>query len=347
MNDIVKKITDADLLIDSFPAGNNEEVEHFRIKFLGSKGLITGLFDEFRTVPVPEKKEIGRMLNDLKKKAGDRYNRLKEVMESADTGENKFDLSLPAEPVPLGSNHPVSIIRNRIITIFERTGFSVAEGPEIETGWYNFGALNFPEDHPAMDMQDTFYIQSGSTGPSENVLLRTHTSSVQIRVMEKTPPPVKVICPGRVYRNETITARSHCFFHQVEGLYVDENISFPDLKQTLFYFAREMFGTETNVRFRPSYFPFTEPSGEVDISCLICKSKGCPVCKNSGWVEILGCGMVHPAVLANCKIDPVKYTGYAFGMGIERIAMLMYRIDDIRILFENDVRFLRQFSGSA
>jgi phenylalanyl-tRNA synthetase alpha chain len=286
---------------------------------------------------------VGLLLNDLKNKAQERIDELKALF---DHGEEKavagVDLTRPAVNAQPGTRHPLSVVRNQIIDIFARIGFTVAEGPEIENDWHNFGALNFAADHPARDMQDTFFI---STDPE--ILLRTHTSSVQIRTMEKTPPPLRMIFPGRVFRNEAISARAHCIFHQVEGLYIDKNVSFADLKQTLLYFAKEMFGEQTQIRLRPSYFPFTEPSGEMDVSCLICGGKGCNICKYSGWVEILGCGMVNPAVLENCGIDSQEYTGFAFGMGIERITMLKYQIKDLRLFFENDVRFLRQFTGAV
>lgn len=339
--------------IRSFTASDPLEVEAFRIRFIGKKGIVRELFADLKNAPKNQRKELGQVINNLKNKAEEKINSLKAGLESAEPDEaGDMDMTLPAYPVELGARHPVSIVRKEILDIFKRVGFNISEGPEIETDWNNFTALNIPEDHPARDMQDTFFIyrSSGSNGKKkddvnfdQDILLRTHTSPQQIRVMESSQPPIRIICPGRVYRNETISARAHCIFHQVEGLYVDENVSFADLKETLYYFAREMFGEDTNIRFRPSYFPFTEPSAEMDISCLICKGKGCPVCKNTGWVEILGCGMVDPAVLDNCKIDSSKYTGYAFGMGIERPAMLKYRIDDIRLFFENDVRFLRQF----
>jgi phenylalanyl-tRNA synthetase alpha chain len=295
-----------------------------------------------KNVPADKKKEVGQVLNDFKQLAESKYENWKRELEnnisvSADTK----DLSLPGDELPLGSRHPISLMRNRIIEIFQRLGFAVAEGPEIEDDWHNFTALNILEDHPARDMQDTFYINQ-----NPDWLLRTHTSNVQIREMEKGQLPIRIICPGRVYRNETISARSHCFFHQVEGLYIDENVSFADLKQTLYYFVQEMYGKDIKVRFRPSYFPFTEPSAEMDISCQLCKGEGCAVCKHTGWLEILGCGMVHPKVLENCKIDAEKYTGYAFGMGIERPAMLKYGITDIRLFSENDVRFLKQFTSA-
>ncbi|HXH18751.1 MAG TPA: phenylalanine--tRNA ligase subunit alpha [Chitinophagales bacterium] len=316
------------------------ELEQFRIEFLGSKGKLKNLFSMVKEVPAEERKNFGLLLNTLKQDAESKYESLKKQFESAAARISAIDLSLPGEPLELGSRHPVSIVRKKIVDIFSSIGYTIAEGPEIEDDWHNFTALNFPPDHPARDMQDTYFITE-----DQQWMLRTHTSTVQVRVMESQKPPIRVICPGRVYRNETISARSHCFFHQVEGLYVDKDVSFADLKQTLLYFAQELFGKDTRIRLRPSYFPFTEPSAELDVSCFICGGKGCPVCKGCGWVEILGCGMVDPQVLENCKIDSSVYTGFAFGMGIERIAMLKYQIKDIRILFENDVRFLRQFEA--
>jgi len=329
--------------IDSFTTQNAEELEQFRIKFLSKKGLIPALFGDFKNVPPEQRREIGQALNVLKNKAQEKVTLLKEQIE-AGTGEqkSKADLTLPVDYMQLGSRHPLSIVREEIIRIFARIGFVVAEGPEIEDDWHNFTALNFQPDHPARDMQDTFFIES-----NPDIVLRTHTSSVQIRAMETRKPPLREIYPGRVFRNEAISARAHCIFHQVEGLYVDHDVSFADLKQTLYYFAHEMFGEGTEVRFRPSYFPFTEPSAEMDVTCFVCGGKGCPICKYSGWVEILGCGMVDPSVLDNCGIDSEEYTGFAFGMGIERITMLKYRIQDIRLFFENDVRFLKQFTGAV
>ncbi len=320
-----------------------DATESFRIKYLGTKGLVKELMGYMKDVPVDQKKQAGQLLNEFKLFTEEKYNELKAVSgEGSGQAETSFDFTLPGDPLPLGSRHPISLVRNRIVSIFQRLGFAVAEGPEIEDDWHNFTALNLPEDHPARDMQDTFYI---SQNPAW--LLRTHTSSVQVREMEKKKLPIRIICPGRVYRNETISARAHCFFHQVEGLYIAENVSFADLKQTLYFFVQEMFGKEMKVRFRPSYFPFTEPSAEMDISCLICGGTGCNVCKQTGWVEILGCGMVHPAVLDNCGIDSNKYTGFAFGMGIERITMLKYQIKDLRLFSENDLRFLREFTSAV
>jgi phenylalanyl-tRNA synthetase alpha chain len=322
-------------------AATPEAAEEFRIKYLGTKGLVKTIMGEMRNVPNDRKKEFGQVLNDFKLYVEEKYETLKQSNSKLQTPNSKLiDWSLPGDPVAVGTRHPLSIVRNQIVGIFKRLGFAVAEGPEIEDDWHNFGAMNLPEDHPARDMQDTFYINQNPSW-----LLRTHTSSVQARVMETQKPPIRVICPGRVYRNETISARAHCFFHQVEGLYVDENVSFADLKQTLYFFVQEMFGNDVKVRFRPSYFPFTEPSAEMDISCLICKGDGCNICKHTGWVEILGSGMVHPNVLDNFGIDSNKYTGFAFGMGVERITQLKYQVNDLRLYSQNDVRFLKQFTG--
>lgn len=317
------------------------ELEEVRIRFISKKGIISQLFDDFRNVAPDQKKEVGKALNDLKTFALDRINFLKEQLDEHDNDSVNLDLTAPGDSIGLGSRHPLSIVRNRIIDIFGRIGFNVSEGPEIEDDWHNFTALNFPAEHPARDMQDTFFIEK-----NPDVLLRTHTSNVQIRVMERTQPPIRAIFPGRVFRNEAISARSHCIFHQVEGLYVDENVSFADLKQTLLFFARELFGEDIRIRLRPSYFPFTEPSAEMDVSCSICGGKGCNLCKYTGWLEILGCGMVDPNVLESCNIDSQKYTGFAFGMGIERITMLLYGVKDIRLYFENDLRFLKQFQSA-
>ena len=326
--------------IKTFQAESQIQAEEFRLNLMSKKGKIAVLFDEFRDVPNELKKEMGQRLNELKSKAQEKLNELKEKFETQeDTGPLNLDLTLPAEPLVPGTQHPLSIIKNQIIDIFSRIGFSVADGPEIEDDWHNFSALNFPPDHPARDMQDTFFI-------TKEMALRTHTSSVQVRLMETTAPPLRSIMPGRVYRNEAISARAHCFFHQVEGLYVDKGVSFTDLKQSMLYFSREMFGEKTEIRLRPSYFPFTEPSAEMDISCNFCEGKGCSVCKHSGWVEILGCGMVDPNVLENCKIDSGQYSGFAFGMGVERIAMLKYQVKDLRLFSENDQRFLTQFRAA-
>ncbi|MBL0357674.1 MAG: phenylalanine--tRNA ligase subunit alpha [Chitinophagaceae bacterium] len=339
---MVQKIEEYKNEIKNFVAQKSEEVENFRIKYLGSKGLVKEVMAEMKNVAADKKREFGQLLNEFKIYTEAKYEELKAATTNGQvTTTNEIDLSLPGDPLPLGSRHPISLVRNQIVSIFQRLGFAVAEGPEIEDDWHNFTALNLPENHPARDMQDTFYISQ-----NPDWLLRTHTSSVQVREMEKGILPLRIICPGRVYRNETISARAHCFFHQVEGLYIAENVSFADLKQTLYFFVKEMFGENFKVRFRPSYFPFTEPSAEMDISCLICGGKGCNVCKHTGWVEILGCGMVHPNLLDNCGIDSNKYTGFAFGMGIERITMLKYQIKDLRLFSENDVRFLKQFTSA-
>ncbi len=328
--------------IETLTASAEEMVEQLRIKYLSKKGLISALFEEFRGIPNEEKRVVGQLLNNLKNRATEKLDELKLSFENGLTEDNSDqDLTRPTGQVRLGARHPLSIVRNQITDIFSRLGYSVAEGPEIENDWYNFSALNFPAEHPAKDMQDTYFIQR-----DPDILLRTHTSSVQVRMMEQVDPPIRKIFPGRVFRNEAISARAHCIFHQVEGLYVDNDVSFADLKQSLYFFAREMFGEETQIRLRPSFFPFTEPSGEMDISCNICGGKGCNICKYTGWVEILGCGMVDPQVLKNCNIDPETYTGFAFGMGIERITMLKYQIRDLRLFFENDVRFLKQFTGT-
>lgn len=327
--------------IESFRAKTLAEAEEFRIRYMGKKGLLNDLFNDFRLVAAEQRKETGQLLNDLKNKIQEKVNHFKSSFESGDTKGVAFsDLTLPVDFQELGARHPVSIVLNKVVDVFAKIGFPVAEGPEIEDDWHNFSALNFPPDHPARDMQDTFFIEK-----DPDIALRTHTSSVQIRYMEKHKPPLRAIFPGRVYRNEAISARAHCLFHQVEGLYVDKNVSFADLKQTLLYFAREMFDTKTQIRLRPSYFPFTEPSAEMDISCNICGGKGCNICKYTGWVEILGCGMVDPAVFENCNIDSKEYTGFAFGIGIERMALLLYQINDLRLFFENDLRFLRQFKS--
>ncbi len=339
MLDKIKALKDE---ISTAAAKSLEEVEELRIKYISKKGSVSQLFADFKNVPAEQKKEVGKAINDLKNLALDKINALKEAFESAGSSNSDVDLTMLGESVKLGSRHPLSLVRNEIISIFGRLGFTVAEGPEIEDDWHVFSALNFPPEHPARDMQDTFFIEK-----DPDVLLRTHTSSVQIRVMERTQPPIRSIFPGRVFRNEAISARSHCIFHQIEGLYVDENVSFADLKQTLLYFAKELFGEDTQIRLRPSYFPFTEPSAEMDVSCSICGGKGCNVCKYTGWLEILGCGMVDPNVLELCNIDSKKYTGFAFGMGIERITMLKYGIKDIRHFFENDIRFLKQFESAT
>ncbi|MBN1769369.1 MAG: phenylalanine--tRNA ligase subunit alpha [Prolixibacteraceae bacterium] len=327
--------------IEAITAQTKDEAEALRIKYLSKKGLISQLFGEFKNVPDDQKKAMGAAINDLKAFAQDKINSLKDSFSEKKGGSQGADLSLPGESMNLGSRHPLAVVRNEIIDIFARLGFVVSEGPEIEDDWHVFSALNFAPEHPARDMQDTFFIEK-----DPDVLLRTHTSSVQVRMMEKTQPPIRAIFPGRVFRNEAISARAHCIFHQIEGLYVDENVSFADLKQTLLYFAREFFGEKTEIRLRPSYFPFTEPSAEMDVSCSICGGKGCNVCKYTGWLEIMGCGMVDPNVLELCGIDNQKYTGFAFGMGVERIAMLKYGVKDLRLFFENDVRFLNQFQAA-
>jgi phenylalanyl-tRNA synthetase alpha chain len=338
---MLERIKNLQKEIENLTASSLKEVDELRIKYISKKGIINQLFADFKDVPADRKKEVGKALNDLKNYATDAINNLKNSYQSDSTVSSGKDLTMPGEPIDPGTRHPLALVKNKIINIFGRLGFIVAEGPEIEDDWHVFSALNFPPEHPARDMQDTFFIEK-----DPDILLRTHTSSVQIRVMEKTKPPIRAIFPGRVFRNEAISARSHCIFHQVEGLYVDENASFADLKQTLLYFAKELFGENTQIRLRPSYFPFTEPSAEMDVSCSICEGKGCNVCKYTGWLEILGCGMVDPNVLEACKIDSEKYTGFAFGMGIERIAMLLYNIKDIRLFFENDIRFLKQFESA-
>lgn len=327
--------------IEAIKVANAEELNNIRIKYLSKKGEINALMADFRNVAADQKKEIGMLLNNLKNKAQEKINMLKEQFDAQDNVDDDIDLTRTAFPVELGARHPLSVVKNEIISIFSRLGFSIAEGPEIEDDWHVFSSLNFAEDHPARDMQDTFFIQS-----NPDIVLRTHTSSVQTRVMEKNTPPIRIICPGRVYRNEVISARAHCFFHQVEGLYIDKGVSFADLRQVLLFFAKEMFGSDTKIRLRPSYFPFTEPSAEMDISCDICGGKGCQLCKGTGWVEILGCGMVDPNVLKNCGIDSKVYSGYALGMGIERIANLKYKIRDLRMFSENDMRFLKEFEAA-
>lgn len=324
--------------IKSFSPADATELETYRIRFLGTKGIVKQVFGEMKNVPVEKKKEAGQLLNAFKLLAEGRYEEFKHLQGGTGKKEQAVDITLPGTPLMAGSRHPLSIVENDIVSIFERIGFSVATGPEIEDDWHNFTSLNMPEHHPARDMQDTFYVSQ-----NPDWVLRTHTSSVQARIMENNKPPIRVICPGRVYRNETISARAHCFFHQCEGLYIDKDVSFADLKQTLYYFVTEMFGEGTKVRFRPSYFPFTEPSAEMDISCTVCGGKGCSLCKHTGWVEILGCGMVHPNMLRNFNIDPEVYTGFAFGLGVERITQIKYQVNDLRLYSQNDVRFLKQF----
>ena len=327
--------------VETLTANSAEELEALRIKYLSKKGAINDLMADFRNVPAEQKKEVGMRLNALKTRATERIAELKEAFETNDSGAAEMDLTRTAYPIELGTRHPLSIVKNEIIDIFARMGFALADGPEVEDDWHVFSSMNFAEDHPARDMQDTFFIEA-----HPDIILRTHTSSVQSRVMETSQPPIRIICPGRVYRNEAISDRAHCFFHQVEALYVDKNVSFTDLKQALLLFAKEMFGEETKIRLRPSYFPFTEPSAEMDISCNICGGKGCPFCKGTGWVEILGCGMVDPNVLEANGIDSKVYSGYALGMGIERITNLKYQVKDLRMFSENDVRFLKEFEAA-
>lgn len=321
-----------------------QDAEQFRVQFLGSKGLLKDLYAGLKSIPNEQKKEFGQKINALRQLAEDTFEILKNNIETKNTGKpySALDLSRPGDLFNLGARHPLSLVRNEIIAIFSRIGFTVSEGPEIEDDWHNFSALNFPPEHPARDMQDTFFIEKGE----KEFALRTHTSSVQVRVMENEKPPIRTISPGRVYRNEAISARAHCFFHQIEGLYIDKNVSFADLKQTLMYFAKELFGEKTKIRLRPSYFPFTEPSAEVDVSCSLCNSQGCNVCKQTGWLEILGCGMVDPNVLEACGIDASVYSGFAFGMGLERIAQIKYKVNDLRLYSENDLRFLQQFRSA-
>ena len=344
MEALIQQIETITKEIQNTVATTSAEVEAFRIKYLGTKGLVKNMMGEMKSVPNEQKKEFGQILNAFKVAAEEKLEILVAALGDTSTLDASIDTSLPGDEFTVGTRHPLNLVRNQMVSIFKRLGFAVAEGPEIEDDWHNFGAMNLPADHPARDMQDTFYVQEAA---DENAawLLRTHTSSVQARVMETQKPPIRVICPGRVYRNETISARAHCFFHQVEGLYIDENVSFADLKQTLYFFVQEMFGKDVKVRFRPSYFPFTEPSAEMDISCQICSGKGCNICKHTGWVEILGSGMVHPNVLKNFDIDPEKYTGFAFGMGVERIAQLKYQVNDLRLYSQNDLRFLQQFKS--
>lgn len=338
---MIDKINALQQEIAALTATSLDEVEQLRIKYLSKKGAVQALFNDFRALSPEEKRNAGPAINKLKEEATAKINSLRDALSAADTLDADFDLTRTPAPMPLGTRHPLSLVREEIISIFSRLGFSVAEGPEIEDDWHVFSSLNFAADHPARDMQDTFFINR-----TPDVLLRTHTSSVQSRVMEKTQPPIRIICPGRVYRNEAISARAHCFFHQVEALYVDENVSFADLKQTLLYFAREMFGSDTDIRLRPSYFPFTEPSAEMDISCNLCGGKGCSFCKHTGWVEILGCGMVDPNVLDACGIDSKRYSGFALGMGVERITNLKYQVKDLRMFSENDRRFLEEFQSA-
>ena len=338
---MLEKIEQLIAEINGLKVQSAEELEALRLKYLSKKGAINDLMADFRNVPNEQKREIGQKLNELKNLAQDKINSLKEAFEAKKAVDEKPDLTRTAYPVELGTRHPLNIVKNEIIEIFSRLGFVLADGPEVEDDWHVFSAMNFAEDHPARDMQDTFFVEA-----HPDIILRTHTSSVQSRVMEVSEPPIRIICPGRVYRNEAISYRAHCFFHQVEALYVDRNVSFTDLKQVLLYFAQQMFGPDTKIRLRPSYFPFTEPSAEMDISCNICGGKGCPFCKGTGWVEILGCGMVHPNVLELNGINSKEYTGFALGMGIERITNLKYQVKDLRMFSENDVRFLREFEAA-
>ena len=338
---MIEKINQLKTEIEELKVSKSEDLEALRIKYLSKKGEVSRLFNDFRNVAADQKKEVGKLLNELKENATARINELKNEFENKNQDVVNIDLTRTSYPIKLGTRHPISLVKNEICEIFARLGFSIAEGPEIEDDWHVFSALNFAEDHPARDMQDTFFIQR-----NPDILLRTHTSSVQTRVMEHAQPPIRIICPGRVYRNEAISYRAHCFFHQVEALYIDKNVSFADLKQALLYFAKEMFGNDTKIRLRPSYFPFTEPSAEMDISCNLCGGKGCAFCKHTGWVEILGCGMVDPNVLEACGIDSKIYSGYALGMGIERVTNLKYQVKDLRMFSENDVRFLEEFESA-
>jgi phenylalanyl-tRNA synthetase alpha chain len=326
--------------VEEFKSETPQHLEEFRIRIMGKKGELTEMFEEFKNVASEQKREIGKLLNEVKISVQEKLKLQKTLFDNVDAGKSIADKTLPANADSLGSRHPISLAKNEILEIFTRLGFTVADGPEIEDDWHVFSALNFPPNHPARDMQDTFFIEQ-----NPDILLRTHTSSIQVRTMEKQKPPIRVVCPGRVFRNEAISARAHCIFHQVEGLYIDKNVSFADMKQTLLYFAREMFGENTQIRLRPSFFPFTEPSAEMDVSCKICGGKGCNICKHTGWLEVLGCGIVDPNVLDACGIDNKKYTGFAFGMGVERLAMLKWHVKDLRLYFENDVRFLEQFQS--
>lgn len=343
---ILDKIDNLMKEVDTLQAKNAEEIERLRLKYLSKKGELNAVMEEFRTVAADQKKAVGMKINQLKTAVQDKINSLREQVETVDTGAEEFDLTRTPYPVSLGTRHPLTIVTNEIIEIFQRMGFNLASGPEIDDDQNIFTNLNFAADHPARDMQDTFFIEQSQLDVTKNVLLRSHTSNDQSHYLNTHEPPIRVLCPGRVYRNEAISARAHCFFHQVEGLYVDKNVSFTDLKQVLLTFAREMFGVDTKIRLRPSYFPFTEPSAEMDISCHICGGNGCSFCKHTGWVEILGCGMVDPNVLEACGIDSKVYTGYAFGMGVERITNLKYRVSDLRLFSENDVRFLKEFQAA-
>ena len=338
---MIDKINDLLKRVEAFKPQAAAEVEEFRVRMLGRKGEMNDVFEEFKKVAPELKKELGQKINALKTRINDKIAEMKSALENTETDSDAaIDMTRPGSNDPIGSRHPISLVRNEIVDIFARLGYTVAEGPEIEDDWHVFSALNFPPEHPARDMQDTFFIRK-----NPDILLRTHTSSIQVRTMERQKPPIRVVCPGRVFRNEAISYRAHCIFHQVEGLYIDENVSFADLKQSILYFAKEMFGEKAQIRMRPSYFPFTEPSAEVDVSCNLCGGKGCNVCKHTGWLEIMGCGMVDPNVLEASGIDPQRYSGFAFGMGVERIAMLKYGVKDLRPYFENDARFLRQFDS--
>ena len=343
---ILEKIESLLKEVTEMTASNADEIEALRLKYLSKKGEINAVMADFRTVPAEQKKEVGMKINELKQTALERLNALRDALDNNENGSQDMDLTRTAYPINLGTRHPLTIVKNEIIDIFSRLGFTLADGPEVEDDLHVFTKMNFAADHPARDMQDTFFVEQNPNDVTKNILLRSHTSSVQARVMETSPPPVRIICPGRVYRNEAIAARAHCFFHQIEGLYIDKNVSFTDLKQVLLTFAREMFGADTKIRLRPSYFPFTEPSVEMDISCHICGGKGCGFCKHTGWVEILGCGMVDPNVLELCGIDSKVYTGYAFGLGVERITNLKYQVSDLRMFSENDVRFLEEFEAA-
>ena len=338
---MIDKINDLLKRVEAFKPQAAAEVEEFRVRMLGRKGEMNDVFEEFKKVAPELKKELGQKINALKTRINDKIAEMKSALENTETDSDAaIDMTRPGSNDPIGSRHPISLVRNEIVDIFARLGYTVAEGPEIEDDWHVFSALNFPPEHPARDMQDTFFIRK-----NPDILLRTHTSSIQVRTMERQKPPIRVVCPGRVFRNEAISYRAYCIFHQVEGLYIDENVSFADLKQSILYFAKEMFGEKAQIRMRPSYFPFTEPSAEVDVSCNLCGGKGCNVCKHTGWLEIMGCGMVDPNVLEASGIDPQRYSGFAFGMGVERIAMLKYGVKDLRLYFENDARFLRQFDS--
>lgn len=343
---ILEKIESLLKEVTEMTASNADEIEALRLKYLSKKGEINAVMADFRTVPAEQKKEVGMKINELKQTALERLNALRDALDNNENVSQDMDLTRTAYPINLGTRHPLTIVKNEIIDIFSRLGFTLADGPEVEDDLHVFTKMNFAADHPARDMQDTFFVEQNPNDVTKNILLRSHTSSVQARVMETSQPPIRIICPGRVYRNEAITARAHCFFHQIEGLYIDKNVSFTDLKQVLLTFAREMFGADTKIRLRPSYFPFTEPSAEMDISCHICGGKGCGFCKHTGWVEILGCGMVDPNVLELCGIDSKVYTGYAFGLGVERITNLKYQVSDLRMFSENDVRFLEEFEAA-